>query len=69
MLRKIETTAEGSVVATIAPNKRQATSDSSVNGKSARPMAKVDTTTAITAMTRIGTQSSAMRRRFRPSET
>jgi hypothetical protein len=68
MLRKIETTAEGSVVATMAPSMRQAISGSGVKGFSVKPMTSVATTTASTAITRMGTQSSAMRRRFSPSE-
>ena len=67
--RKIVTTADGSVVETIAPMSRQATGAIPVTGTSARPTASVATMTATTASTRIGTQSSSIRRRFRPSAT
>ena len=69
MLRKIETTAEGSVVETIAPRSRQASGVMPLNGTSAMPTKAVATMTASTAMTRIGTQSSSIRRRSRPSAT
>ena len=65
--RKIETTADGSVVETMAPISRQAASGRELAQASAYPTLKVATTTATTASTRIGTQSSSIRRRFIPS--
>ena len=67
--RKMLTTAEGSVVDTMAPISRQAISGSPAKGSSARPIITVATPTATTASTRIGTQSSSIRRRSMVSET
>jgi len=64
--RKIEITAEGSVVETMAPTSRQAASGSELVQDRAKPTDSVATTTATTAITRIGTQSSSIRRRSIP---
>ena len=68
-LRKIETTADGSVVETMAPNSRQAIAGIGLKGARAMPTKAVATITARTAMTRIGTQSSSIRRKSSPSAT
>ena len=65
--RKIDTTADGSVVDTIAPISRHTTSGNALTQASAYPTLSVATTTATMASTRIGTQSSSIRRRFMPS--
>jgi len=67
--RKIDTTADGSVVDTMAPISRQAASGRADTALSAKPTNSVATMTATTASTRIGTQSSSIRRRFMPSVT
>ncbi len=58
--RKIVITATGSVVATIAPSVRHATSGTPATGASARPIATVATTTATIASSRIGAASSTI---------
>ena len=60
--RKIPTTADGSVVAMIAANSRQAASGTDASGASATPTTAVVTITAITASTRTAAASSAIRR-------
>ena len=60
--RKIAITATESVVATIAPSSRHATSDTPAIGNSASPITNVATSTAITASSRIGAASSMSRR-------
>ena len=66
MLRKMLTTADGSVVETIAPTSRHAASGSALTHDSAKPTITVATTTATMASIRIGAASSSIRRRFMP---
>ena len=60
--RNTPTTAEGSVVATMAPSNRQAMNPCGTNGASTAPMANVVTNTATTASNKMGAASCAMRR-------
>ena len=67
--RKMPTTADGSVVDTIAPSSRQASKGNSAKGIRAAAITSVAAKTAITASDSTGTQSSISRRRFSVSET
>ena len=69
MDRKIDTTAEGSVVETIAPTRRHATRPTPETSASDPPTTTVEKITATTASVTIGTQSSSIRLRFIPSVT
>ena len=67
--RNSPATTDGSVVATTAPSSRQTTKGCGTNKNSAAPITSVLTSTATTAIVRIGTQSSSIRRRSSVSAT